>query len=77
MKKEKKIMIVSVLNHLKERDPAWGHVKMLPKIKVLYAGWAAKCIKHHKHNKVYFSRKWREGWLPFDEYTDFFNYAMQ
>jgi hypothetical protein len=77
MKENKKIMIVSVLTHLKKRDPAWGRIEMLAKFKNLYSGWAAKCIKHHKHSKVYFSRKWSEGWLPLDEYIDFYNYAMQ
>ena len=77
MKEERKIMIESVLNHLKDRDPAWAHVKMLPKLKILYGGWAAKCIRQHRHNKVYFSRKWREGWLPIEEYLDFFRYVMQ
>ena len=77
MKEEKKILIVSILDHLSERDPAWAHVKMIPKLKTIYAGWAATCMRHHWHNKVYFSRKWREGWLPQEEYLDFYNYAMQ
>lgn len=77
MKEEKKILIVSVLNHLQERDPAWRLDKMLPKFKAIYQGWAAKCIRHHRHNKYYYSRKWRDGWLSEDEYLDFFNYAMQ
>ena len=51
--------------------------KMLPKIKTLYQSWAAGCIRHHKHAKFYYSRKWREGWLPLDEYMDFFNYVME
>jgi hypothetical protein len=77
MIEEKKILIISVLNHLVKRDPAWRQVGMQLKFKVLYSGWANKCIRHHKHAKFYYSRKWREGWLPFDEYMDFFNYAMQ
>jgi len=77
MKEDKKIMIVSVLNHLVERDPEWAHEKMLPKFKTVYGGWVETCIRHHKHSRVYFSRKWREGWLPLDEYMDFYNYAMQ
>ena len=77
MKEEKKILIISVLNHLKEKDPVWAQVNMQSKFKDLYAGWAAKGIRHHRHNKVYYSRKWREGWLPWDEYLDFFKYAMQ
>ncbi len=77
MNEKNKIPIIAVLNHLQKRDPAWKHVKMLPKVKILYQSWAAKCIKHHKHAKFYYSRKWREGWLPVDEYMDFFKYAMQ
>ena len=77
MTDDKKILIVSVLNALKKRDPAWKHVKMLPKLKILYLGWATKCIRHHRHAKFYFSRKWREGWLPMEEYLDFYNYVMQ
>ena len=77
MKENRKILITSVLNHLKEKDPVWAQVNMQAKFKDLYAGWAAKCIRHHWHNKVYFSRKWSDGWLPWDEYLDFFNYAMQ
>ncbi len=77
MKEEKKILITSVLNHLEKRDPAWAHANMQAKFKDLYAGWTAKCIRHRKHAKFYYSRKWREGWLPFDEYMDFYNYVMQ
>ena len=76
MTEEKKILIVSVLEHLQERDPAWK-VVLMPKFKTLYEGWAAIGIRHHRHNKSYYSRKWREGWLPMDEYLDFFHYAMQ
>ena len=77
MKEEKKILIISALNHLQERDPSWRLDKMLPKFKVMYQGWADNCMRHHRHNKYYFSRKWREGWLPLEEYLDFFKYAMQ
>jgi len=77
MREENKILIVSVLNQLQERDPDWKHVKMLPKLKTLYGGWVAKCIRHHKHTKVYFSRKWREGWLPLEEYISFSNYVLE
>ena len=77
MNSEKKILITSVLNHLQKRDPAWAHVKMLPKFKTIYGGWAAKGIRHHRHSKVYYSRKWHDGWLPWDEYLDFFKYAME
>jgi len=77
MREEKKILIVSVLDHLQERDPAWKHVKMLPKLKTLYGGWVETCIRHHKHTREYFSRKWRDGWLPMEEYFNFLSYAMQ
>ena len=77
MKEDKKILIVSVLNHLQERDPYWKLVHMQLKFKVLYGGWAANCIRHHKHAKYYYSRKWKEGWLPMEEYIDFYNYVMQ
>ena len=77
MKEEKKIMIHSVLNHLQERDSAWAHVKMLPKFKTLYRRWAEISISHHRHPKEYYSRKWKDGWLPIDEYLDFYKYAMQ
>ena len=77
MRADKKIMIHSVLNHLQERDPAWAHVKMLPKFKTIYGGWADTCVRHHKHSREYFSRKWRDGWLPLEEWMDFYGYAMQ
>ena len=77
MNESKKILIVSVLTHLQERDPAWKLAKMQSKLKDLYLGWTAKCIRHHKHAKYYYSRKWKEGWLPTDEYLDFYNYVMQ
>jgi len=77
MTDDKKILIVSVLNQLQERDPAWKLDAMVLKFKTLYEGWAAIGIRHHRHNKSYYSRKWREGWLPMDEYLDFFHYATQ
>lgn len=77
MKEENKCDIYIVLDHLKKRDPAWAHVKMLPKFKILYQGWATTCLRHHRHNRVYYTRKWHDGWLPEGEYLDFFNYAME
>lgn len=77
MREDKKILIFSVLNQLQKRDPEWAHVKMLPKFKALYAGWAATGVRHHRHNRVYYTRKWKDGWLPWEEYLSFFNYAMQ
>ena len=74
---KKKVLIVSVLNHLQRRDPEWETDALQVRLKVLYSGWTAKCIRQHKHDKHYFSRKWREGSLPLDEYLDFFNYVMQ
>jgi hypothetical protein len=77
MREEKKILIYSVLNHLKDRDPAWAHVNMLQQFKTLYQCWAAACVRHHKHAKFYYSVKWRQGWLPRTEFLEFLNYAMQ
>ena len=77
MTDDKKILIVSVLNQLQERDPAWKLDAMVLKFKTLYEGWAAACVRHHKHTREYFTRKWRDGWLPMIEYLDFYNYAMQ
>ena len=77
MKEEKKILIYSALNHLKDRDRAWGFPVMVPKFKTLYQCWAITCVRNKKHPKEYYIRKWRDGWLPDAEYLDFFNYAMQ
>jgi len=77
MRADKKILITSVLTHLQRRDPAWAHVKMLPKFKTIYGGWVETCVRHHKHSREYFSRKWRDGWLPLEEWMDFYGYAMQ
>ena len=77
MNDEKKPLIISALNHLTKRDPDWAHVKMLPKFKVLYGGWAARSLRQGKHNKYYYSRKWREGWLPMVEFISFLNYVME
>ena len=77
MRAENKVLIISVLNHLKERDPEWAHVKMLPKFKTLYQGWAEKCLRQHKRNRVYFSNKWKDGWLSKADFKDFLEYALQ
>ena len=77
MKEDNKYDINIVLKHLQKRDPAWEHVKMLPKFKILYQGWADECVRHHKHSRVYFTRKWKDGWLPCREFREFFNYAME
>lgn len=77
MRKDKKVMILSALDQLKDRDPAWAHVKMLPKFKTLYQCWAIKCVRNKKHPKEYYVRKWRDGWLPTTEFLGFLNYVMQ
>ena len=77
MKEENRCDIYIVLHHLQKRDPDWKHVKMLPKFKTIYQGWADGCVRHHIHSRVYFSRKWKDGWVPFMEFREFFNYAME
>ena len=77
MKKDKKILIVSVLNHLQERDPYWRLDKMLPKFKVLYQGWRAVELRHKVHTHYFYTSSWKRGWLPASDWMRFRNYAMQ
>ena len=79
MKQDNKILIISALDYLKQRDPDWAHVKMLPRLKDLYHTWADKCRRLHRfeHYKTYYSRKWKEGWLPIEEFMDFLAYVME
>ena len=77
MKEKNKIQIISVYNELCVRDPSWRGRQMLAKFKILYGGWADTCVRHNKHSREYFSRKWKDGWLPLGEYMNFYKYAMQ
>ena len=77
MKKEKKVLIISVLNHLQERDPAWKHVGMLPKFKVLYDGWRQKELRAKIHSGFFYSKAWQRGWLPQADFVRFRDYVME
>lgn len=77
MKNELKKDIPAVLEMLQARDPAWKHVKMLPKFKELYQAWAYRQVRHGKRNKQFYSVSWRRKWLPIDDFRAFRDYAMQ
>ena len=77
MIQDKKILIVSALNHLQQRDPVWKHDKMLPKFKALYDGWRATELRHKIHSKPFYTISWKRGWLPLEDWKRFRNYAMQ
>lgn len=77
MKKEKKILIVSVLNHLQERDPEWKKAKMAPKFKVLYYGWRVYELRHKIHSHYFYTSSWNRGWLPVKDWKRFRDYVMQ
>lgn len=77
MKKDKKILIVSVLDLLQERDPEWKKAKMAPKFKVLYNGWRATELRHKIHSHGFYTLSLRRGWLPSKDWKRFRDYAMQ
>ena len=77
MKSELKKGIHEVLNLLAQRDPDWKRVKMLPKFKVLYQGWRAKELRQHVHSHIFYTNSWKRGWLPWDDWKRFKDYALQ
>ena len=77
MKNEKKVMIHSVLSALRQRDPEWKHIKMLPQFKVLYLGWRQAELRAHRHSGYFYTISWRRGWLPQTDFVRFRDYAMQ
>ena len=77
MRNDKKILIVSALNHLQERDPAWKHPKMFKKFKFLYDGWAVSEVRNNKRTRAFYTISWKRGWLPVEEWKRFREYAMQ
>ena len=42
--------------------------------KIGWDGWRAYCLRHGKHNKAFFSVKWRDGWLAKEDAIDFCDY---
>jgi len=77
MKNELKKDIPAVLEMLQARDPAWKHVKMLPKFKVLYQGWRVAELKQNVHSHLFYTKAWQRGWLSIDDWRRFRDYAMQ
>ena len=77
MKKEKKVMIQSVLTALQDRDPEWKNPKMLRQFKLLYQGWRQAELRAKRHTGFFYSHSWQRGWLPQADFVRFRNYAMQ
>ena len=75
MKKEKKILICSVLNHLALRDPWWKDNRV--KFKELYDAWRQKELRQKRHSKAFYSLAWSRGWLPNADFERFRAYAME
>ena len=77
MKKEKKVMITSVLNALQERDPEWKHAKMCGPFKTLYQGWRQAELRAKRHTGFFYTKSWQRGWLPQADFIRFRDYALQ
>ena len=77
MRKDNKRDIYDVLDLLGQRDPVWKHVKMLPKFKVLYQGWAVSEVRNNKHTRQFYTIAWKRGWLPINDWIRFRIYALQ
>ena len=77
MKKEKKILICSVLNQLAQRDPEWKKAKMVPKFKILWYRWRQIELQQKRHSAPFYSTSWKRGWLPKADFERFKEYAMQ
>ena len=75
MKKEKKVLIQSVINQLAERDPDWDLARMWPKFKVLYNCWRQKELRHKKHTGYFYTESWKRGWLPQADFIRWRDYA--
>ena len=69
--------IFDVLDLLRQRDPAWKHVKMLPKFKDLYGCWKDTELRHKEHTRYFYSVSWKRGWLPESDWNRFRDYALQ
>lgn len=77
MRKENKVLIYSVLNHLAERDPDWRKAKMTPKFKALYLSWRQKELQQKRHSAPFYTTSWKRGWLPKADFERFKAYAME
>jgi hypothetical protein len=78
MKKEKKILIVSVMNHLDAIRPGWDlNGTRSQRLKTLYQSWSAGEVRRGRHSNVYFSNAWKRGWLKDEDFSRFYEYALQ
>ena len=75
MKKEKKILICSVLNHLAQRDPWWKDNRV--KFEELYYSWRETDLRHKHRNPQFYTKCWKRGWMPEADFERFREYAMQ
>ena len=77
MNKEKKVLIVSVLNELESRDPEWNLPEVARKFKFLYQGWRQAELRAKRHTGFFYSKSWQRGWLPQADFIRFRDYALQ
>ena len=77
MKSEKKVLIVSALNALQERDPDWKQPAMIKKFKVLYDGWRQKELRAKVHTGFFYTKAWQRGWLSQADFVRFRKYAIE
>ena len=77
MKSEKKVLIISALTLLQERDPEWKQPAMVKKFKFLYDNWRQKELRAKVHAASFYTLSWRRGWLPQADFVRFRNYVMQ
>ena len=78
MKKEKKVLIYSVLNHLAQRDPWWkNNPNAQRKFKEIYDAWRFGELRKKKHAAPFYIDSWNRGWLPEADFERWREYAMQ
>ena len=78
MRKENKVLIVSVINHLDAIRPGWDLNGVRSKrLQTLYQSWAAGEVRRGRHSNVYFRTAWKRGWLSKSEFNRFYEYALQ
>ena len=76
MKSEKKVLIISALTLLQERDPEWKQPAMVKKFKFLYDNWRQKELRAKVHAASFYTLSWRRGWLPQADFVRFRDYVM-
>ncbi len=77
MKSEKKVLIVSALNALQERDPDWKHPALSKKFKILYDDWRQKELRAKQHTGFFYTKAWQRGWLSQADFARLRAYVME